>query len=191
MCGARALPTVRKDRHFLVPADERCVARSARFQSRDIARTYHLVDRHRSGEPLEALLAEVAILEAFHRKLPGDGGNHHRIGPREGLKARREICRLADYRTLVGDALGVGIAHDHQSSGDFNTHMDVEGRELPSFHRATSSIRSSPARNRALRIVLVCHRITEISENPVAEVARDIAVIAFDRLGAGRLVGDD
>jgi hypothetical protein len=56
---------------------------------------------------------------------------------------------------------------------------------------ATSPISASPARTRALRVVLVGPRIAEISEHAIAHVLGDKPTGAFDDLGDRAMVGAD
>ena len=83
----------------------------------------HRESLHRPGDPLEVLWPEVSQLEEIAQQPARGLGNDDRVRLGDGLKARREVRRLADNIVLLRFAGPHKIPDDHHPGGNPYPHL--------------------------------------------------------------------
>ena len=100
-----------------------------------------------------------------------------------------EVRGFADDRLFLRRALADQIADDHQTGGDPDPRLQLDGSDLEAAHRVGYA---KPSADRPLGVVLMRTRKPEIHQYAVAHVLGDKAVEAPDDLGDAAMVcGDD
>jgi hypothetical protein len=83
------------------------------------------------------------------------------------LQTGGEVGRFADDRLFLRRALADQIADDHQSGGDADARLELDGFDI----EPTDGIdHAQPRADRALGVVLMCPRVAEINQNTVAHI---------------------
>jgi hypothetical protein len=88
-----------------------------------------------------------------------------RIG--ECLQPGGEVRRLADHRLFLRRALADQIADHHQPGGDADTRLKIDG---PHIEASDGIDDTQPSQDRALGVLLMGSRVTEINQHPVAYI---------------------
>src|SRR5262245_53845897 len=78
----------------------------------------HLVHMHRSGETLEVMSAEVAVMEQHSEETVRLRADQQRAGLRHRLEARGEIGGLANGRVLLRRPFPHQVAHHDDAGGE-------------------------------------------------------------------------
>src|SRR6516162_6321 len=187
--GAR--PAAQQYIELLVTADQQGQPRSAQGlePARDPARTQYLPRRHRLGDALDLDGAQIAILEEIADQPARARRDHYGIRLGQGLQPGGEVRGFADDRLFLRRALADQIADDHQTGGDPDPRLQLDGSDLEAADRVGYA---KPSADRPLGVVLMRTRKPEIHQYAVAHVLGDKAVEAPDDLGDGAMVcGDD
>lgn len=155
------------------------------------ARLQHAVRSHGFGDALEGLRAEVLEHEEPLDEAPRRGADDDRTGARHVLQARGDVYRAAEDVVLrvvprrAHDQAGVNADAQRDAAraqpGEVHSDPSIQARDL--------RLNGERGAHRAGRIILVRLRVAEIDQQPVAEVARDVAVEALHLGGAGLVVG--
>ena len=183
-----ARPAAHQHRDLRVATDQRRGARAQRLEAvGGVALAQHPPGRLRRGEPLHRLRAEVDELEQVADLAARRLGDQDGVGPGERLQARRKVGRLADHRLFLGRTRADPVAHDDESGGDADAHLQRLARRRLQAADGGDDLQAGP--HGALGFVLVGARIAEIGEQPVAHELGDEAVMARDDVSAGGLVG--
>ena len=143
-----------------------------------------------SPAPLSARGPRSSVTKIPETRRSGRGGEHHRVGLGLALDARGQfvVSPIASVSRLAPPPISPD--HDRARCG---------GRRAPqssipcrvvsaSFPAATASTIAEPGAHRTLGVVLVGTRPAEVDEEPVAQVLRDMALVALDHAGADLLV---
>jgi hypothetical protein len=143
--------------------------------------------RDRCREALERLRPERLELEELAHQPAGGGGDHHLVGPGEGLEPGGEVGGLADHGLFPRRALAQEVAHDDQAGRDPDS---GRGRLAPRGVLPADAVDDGErGPDRALRVVLVRPRPAEVGEDAVAHELGYMPVVAGDCAGDRVLVG--
>jgi hypothetical protein len=184
----RLVPAPHEQRHLLVAADERRCCRAQRLEpALHHARAHHLVRVHAIGEALCLDAAEIAVLKQTAHQTAGGCIDDDGARRRRGLQTSSEIRRLANNSLLLSCARSNEIADYNQPGA--NANADLERFNAAQFANRFDKCQS--ASDRALGVVLMRLRITEIDQHAVAHVFRHEAVEAGDRLGDTFVISAD
>jgi hypothetical protein len=162
----RLRPAAQEQRNLLLAADQgRQSGGMARLKpALRLALARDPPHGQRFGKTLEALRPEVVELEQAADQPPCRLADHDGAGYRQGLQAGGEVRRLADHRILVGGVLAHQIADHHLAGGDPHARLQMS---LCSDRQPADRIRQlEPRSDRALGVVLVGPRPSEIGEHP-------------------------
>ena len=149
-------------------------------------------DTDRCDDALDRLVAEILEFEEPVDESLRRGGDQHCPRPRERKNPRRNVRGVTE-RELFAVSAGADLT-DHDETGvDADPHRDRHALGVREARRDVTDrfddrkrgVRGAPCG------VLVRARIAEVDEDAVAEILRDVAVEALDRLDARRLVGAD
>lgn len=159
----------------------------------DVTCAHHAPRVHGGLDPFQPIGAQVLADEWLANKLTGERTNHHLIGLCQSLKSGSDVGRFADDSRLQGCTLADDVADDNRSSVDANAHSKLQASERPvAFVEARERVDDSEAGpHSALGVILVCLRVAEIDQHPIAEVLGDITVVLRDHVGAGILIRAD
>jgi len=80
------------------------------------------------------------------------------------------------------------VADDNQPGGDPDSGLQSDGFDIEAADRVDDP---EPRPDRPLGIVLMCLRVAEIDQNPVAHVLGDKAIEPGDDLGDGAVIRGD
>jgi hypothetical protein len=135
----------------------------------------------RLGKALRCLPVEVAQPEQIADQAEGGASEDDLPGFGQSLQACREVGGLANHRLFLRRAFADQITDHDKSGGD----ADADGEPLRStgLQARHRSCYFQPRPHRPLGIVLMCLRIAEIDQHPVAHEFGDKAVIARDDAG--------
>src|SRR5246500_783675 len=152
----------------------------------DRARTDNSPSRHRVAEAFDGHAPESEIFEETTDEAAGAAVDDHRIRLGQRLKPRGQIGGLSDHLMLLGRAIPDEITDDHQTSGNPNSRSQSFLRaDIESCH---SRDQCQPGAYRALGIVFIRPRITEICEHAVAHISGNEPAKFLDLLGAAAMV---
>src|SRR6266404_4749995 len=152
----------------------------------DRARTDDSPDRHRVAEACDGHAPESEILEESTDVAAGAAVDNHRIRLGQRLKPRGQIGGLTDHLMFLRRALPDEITDDHQTSGNPNSHSQSCLRAgIESCHGRDQC---QPGAYRALSVVFIRPRITEICEHAVAHVPGNKPPRFLDLLGTAAVV---
>ncbi len=163
-----------------------------RFEARHRpAFTEHPEQLHRLRETLERVATELRVLESPAQHAPRAWPDDHGAGLCGRLQASRQIGGLPDHGALLGGGLADHVSdHDH-AGGDPDAHAQRVDAGIVGGHRnAGHSVHDGQrAQHRALGVVLVSRRISEVGQNAVTHVPGHVAAELPDPLRADILVG--
>jgi hypothetical protein len=187
----RLLPAGDQQPQLLVAPDQR--GEHARVHVEAAAHTgrlQHGVGMDRRSDALERRRAEI-VQQEHARDEPSRGiADHHRVGCGHGFEARGDVRGVAE-----GEHLALGTAAhraDHDRAG-----VDADARRQTYsvlgleriVQRAKGGEDLAPGTHGAFGVVLVGLRITEVHEQPVAQILGDVPRVAVDRPGRRPLIG--
>ena len=182
----RALPAIGEHRHFGIAADQGADLAGVRRRETPFRRADadHARDRYRLDDALERMFAKLADFESPAENAPRRRRDGDLIGSGEPLDAGGDIGRLADRQFGNRGIARAGLADHHRAGGDADADLQRRrGGDI--LDRANDVERGA---HRPLGAVLVGDRPAEIGHQAVAEILRDVAVIALDHPTAHALV---
>ena len=183
MPALRLLPSAAQQADLLVAADE--LRRRARGGGLGLVGRLQLaadgIGLYRIGDALEAVRAEVTVLERVTGQLARQFGDDDRVRLGECLQSRGEVGGLADRGLWL---IAFTVADDDEACRNTDPHRELMARFEPR-HRVDQIERSV---QRAPRIIAMATRPAEIHHHAVAEELREVAVVALDDLPRRGLV---
>ena len=146
-------PAVEQQAELVLAADQRRQARRlARLEAAlRAAAAEHPPGPHGCGEALEAVDAEVGVLEQAAEQAPGGRVDDHAARLGQGLEAGGEVRGLADHRLLLRRTLADQVADHDQPGRDADPGLRAAGRRTASGRRRRAppgGPRTPPARPR-------------------------------------------
>ena len=150
----------------------------------------HAVERHRLSHALQRL--RPAVLDREHPGYEAQRrvADHHGVGLGRAFEAGRDVRGVAEGERLALRAAshlahhdGAGVDADPRGKTDAVLAVErvVHGTERRQDFE--------PRPDRTLSVVLVRLRVAEVDEQPVAQVLRDVTLVALDDRGGGFLIG--
>ena len=184
-------PAVEQQAELVLAPDQRRQARRlARLETAlRAAAAEHPPGPHGCGEALEAVDAEVGVLEQAAEQAPGGRVDDHAARLGQGLEAGGEVRGLADHRLLLRRTLADQVA-DHDQPGR-DADPGLERRAGARRQGADGAHRLEARAHRPLGLALVRPGLAEVGQHAVAHELGDVALEADDRAGTGVLVGAD
>ena len=142
----------------------------------------------RLGKAGEFSRPEVFEIEQLANLLSCAGGNDQTARYSKRLQPRCQVWRHADHRLFLCRTLADQVTDDYQPGGDADPRLEFGGFDI----EATDGVdRTEAGAHPPLGIVLMCPRIAEIDQYPVAHVLGDEAIEPCDDLGDGTVIGAD
>ena len=183
-------PAAQQQVDLLVAADQRAQCRSAQGlePALDDAGTQHLPSRHRRGDTFHLDGGKVAVLEESAEQPARARGDDDRVRLGQGLQTGGEVRRFADDRLFLRRALADQIADDHQTGGDPDARVELDGFDIEAADGVDDT---QPRPDRPLGIVLVGPRIAEIDQDTVAHILGDKAVEPGDDISDSAVIRAD
>ena len=139
---------------------------------------------HRLDDAFEGMGSQILEIEGAADQAPGRGGDDDIVGLRQPLQACGEIGRLAHRQLRHRGIATAGLADHYRPGGDADSDLE-RGPRLDRLHRLDDL---EPSPQRPLGIVLVSLRPAEIGHQTVAQILRDMALVALDDRPAGALI---
>jgi hypothetical protein len=127
--------------------------------ARNGARAQYLPDRHWRGDSSDRYSTEIAIFEEIPDQTARPVADHDGTGLGQGLQPSGEVGGFSDDRSLLCRSFTDQIADDHQSGGDADPRLELNGFDI----KAADSVgdpKSCP--DRPLGVVLMSSRVAEI-----------------------------
>ena len=151
-----------------------------------IGHALHRPRRHRRGNTLDLVLAEITQTKQIAEQAARGGGDDNRPGLGQGLKAGRKVRRVPDHGVLAQRTLAAELADHHQAAGDADAHRErFRGARLKPPNRGNDIEARSHG---SLGIVFVRAGIAEIGQDSVAPEIAEEAVIGLHDADAGGVI---
>ena len=181
---------VRVERRALARPPDVGAERADTFQPRlGAARRRHAPQPHRLRHTPQFALAVRLTAEIALHDPPGGVAHHQRVGVSRRLHPRGDVGCVTLREVLLARA-AADRADDNAAGVCAGAHMQVHAvharRALAQRQHAAQDV--EPATHRAPRVVFMRSRESEVDQHAVAEVLRDVPVVARHRFGAHPLV---
>src|SRR5215472_2128374 len=187
--GARPAPLQQID--LLVAVDQPDKRWSVQcFESaRNGVRVQYLPNPHWRSDSLDRYSTEIAIFEEVADQTARPVANNDRTGRGQGLQTGGEVGGLSDDRSLLCRSFTNQIADDHQSGGDPDARLELNGFDI----KAIDSLdHAQSCKDRPLCLILMSSRVAEIDEHAVAHVPGNKPLESTDDIGDGPMIcGND
>ena len=144
---------------------------------------------HRIVNSRDRQCAEIAIIKQAAKHAARAVGDDNRVRFGKPLKPCRKIRGLTDDRLFLGGALTEQITDDYEARGDTDTHLQ-RGR-LARIELGHGFDQGEARAHRLFGVLLMCLRVTEISQHAVTEILGNKAAGPGDHLGATAVIGAD
>src|SRR6476660_1756396 len=113
--------------------------------------------------------------------MPCFGGDDHGVWLANALQTRCHIWRFAQRRALLRGPLADHITDNYRSRRYTDPYAQFDSAFGKSHVQLPHPVNDTQARpNRALRVLFVGLRITEVGQNAVADVSRNKSLVTFD-----------
>src|SRR5438477_10970521 len=145
----------------------------------DSARAKHLIRTWRCGEAFQFDGAEISVFKEVTQKPSRDFPNHHRARISKSLQSRGEIGCLADNGLFLRRTRSYEITDDHNS----RCNTDPRRKLALRFDGTDGIDQLQPCAHRSLGIILVSLRVTKVSQDAIAHVFGDKAIVSANRHG--------
>ena len=191
LAGVDVLETFAYDAELLGAADERCGRLHGRSRAEQFA-SDHLPDVDRLADSLQRRGPSISQPESSLEQTASRVADDHRARTRLRFEARRDVRCAPEHRCV--ESLGAPIAPTIVGP------VWIPTRAASCTPRVVAELRVEPFKplddgetcaHGTFCIVLVCRRVSEVGEQPVAEVLADEAAETGDHFVTHLLVGED
>ena len=135
------------------------------------------------------MFPQIRISEQVTKKLLGGRGNDDVIGFRQGLQPSGQIRRFTGDNRLLCRALADQIADNDPSRRDTDAHGERFIHFHGTFKRSDAVDDFESGVDRALGVVFVSARITEIDKHAITYEPGHVAAVALHNARASVLIG--
>src|SRR5690349_5239211 len=133
-----------------------------------------------SLESLYGMITEIAEFEQASKQTPSSRSHQYLAGLGQGLQARRQIRSVTHQGKLARGALTNQVADNYETACNTNSYLEPFSDRDHQSRDGLNDLKRSLYR--ALGIILVSGRETEISENSIAHQACNVSLVAADRV---------
>ena len=139
-------------------------------------------DPHGLRNALDALFAQVLVVEVTGFEIMGARCHHYRIRRRQPLKTGGEIGCLSHHGTFLGCTLADEVPDDDGTGCNADSHREIDSVRHDAFrvHRSHGIEERQSGTHGPFGVILVGARVSEVSKHSIAHVAGHETVESLD-----------